>query len=145
MAEAKGNSLGTLGFIALAAFIAGRCSVDPASDPTRAQSEPSYLVAPAELADQSTEAVAEEAAAAGMLAAEEAGEAAAEATEAVTAEAPNEYPAPAYLAEPAEEPEEYVYWRNCSHARSAGAAPVRAGDPGYRAGLDRDGDGIGCE
>ena len=25
------------------------------------------------------------------------------------------------------------------------AAPVMAGDPGYRAGLDRDGDGVGCE
>ncbi|WP_430385549.1 excalibur calcium-binding domain-containing protein [Blastomonas fulva] len=144
MAEAKGNSLGTLGFIALAAFIAGRCSVDPARDPTRAQSEPSYLVAPAELADRSAEAVAEEAAA-GMLAAQEAGEAAAEATAAGTVETADAPPAPAYLAEPAEEPGEYVYWRNCSHARAAGAAPVRVGDAGYRAGLDRDGDGIGCE
>ena len=145
MAESKGNNLGTLGFIALAAFIAGRCSVDPANDPTRAQSEPSYLLAPTEDADQSAEAVAEEAAAAGMLAAQEAGEAAAEATAAASVAVTEEPPAPAYLAEPAAEPEEYVYWRNCSHARSAGAAPVRVDDPGYRAGLDRDGDGIGCE
>lgn len=145
MAEAKGNSLGTLGFIALAAFIAGRCSVDPASDPTRAQSEPSYLLAPAERADQSAKAVAEESADAGMLAAEQAGRAAAEATAVANVEAPEEPPAPVYLAEPAEEPQEYVYWRNCSHARAAGAAPVRVGDPSYRAGLDRDGDGIGCE
>ncbi len=36
-------------------------------------------------------------------------------------------------------------FRNCSHARAAGAAPVRAGDPGYGRHLDRDGDGIGCE
>lgn len=36
-------------------------------------------------------------------------------------------------------------YRNCSHARAAGAAPVRRGDPGYGAHLDRDGDGIGCE
>ena len=36
-------------------------------------------------------------------------------------------------------------FRNCSHARAAGAAPVRRGDPGYGAHLDRDGDGIGCE
>lgn len=34
---------------------------------------------------------------------------------------------------------------NCSEARAAGAAPVRRGDPGYGAHLDRDNDGIGCE
>lgn len=34
---------------------------------------------------------------------------------------------------------------NCAAARAAGAAPVRAGDPGYGRHLDRDGDGIGCE
>ena len=38
-----------------------------------------------------------------------------------------------------------VYYRNCSEARAAGAAPVRAGDPGYGRHLDRDGDGVGCE
>lgn len=36
-------------------------------------------------------------------------------------------------------------FRNCSHARASGAAPVHAGDPGYGPHLDRDGDGIGCE
>ncbi|MES2337103.1 MAG: excalibur calcium-binding domain-containing protein [Pseudomonadota bacterium] len=36
-------------------------------------------------------------------------------------------------------------FRNCSAARAAGAAPVRAGDAGYGRHLDRDGDGIGCE
>lgn len=34
---------------------------------------------------------------------------------------------------------------NCTEARAAGAAPVRIGEPGYGAHLDRDGDGIGCE
>ncbi|WP_229440703.1 excalibur calcium-binding domain-containing protein [Massilia sp. BSC265] len=34
---------------------------------------------------------------------------------------------------------------NCAEARAAGAAPVRIGEPGYGAHLDRDGDGIGCE
>jgi hypothetical protein len=34
---------------------------------------------------------------------------------------------------------------NCAQARAAGAAPVRAGDAGYRRHLDRDGDGVGCE
>lgn len=38
-----------------------------------------------------------------------------------------------------------TYFRNCSHARAEGAAPVRVGDPGYAPHLDRDGDGVGCE
>jgi hypothetical protein len=38
-----------------------------------------------------------------------------------------------------------TYYPNCSAARDAGAAPVRRGDPGYSARLDRDGDGVGCE
>ena len=38
-----------------------------------------------------------------------------------------------------------VYYKYCSHARAAGAAPIRRGQPGYGAHLDRDGDGIACE
>ncbi|MDF1506310.1 excalibur calcium-binding domain-containing protein, partial [Roseisolibacter sp. H3M3-2] len=38
-----------------------------------------------------------------------------------------------------------TYFANCSAARAAGAAPVRAGQPGYSRRLDRDGDGVGCE
>lgn len=38
-----------------------------------------------------------------------------------------------------------VFYRNCSEARAAGAAPVRRGDPGYGSHLDRDNDGSGCE
>lgn len=38
-----------------------------------------------------------------------------------------------------------VHYQNCDAARAAGAAPVRAGDPGYARHLDRDGDGVGCE
>ncbi|ADH62505.1 Excalibur domain protein [Allomeiothermus silvanus DSM 9946] len=38
-----------------------------------------------------------------------------------------------------------VYYRNCAEARTAGAAPLYRGQPGYRPGLDRDGDGIACE
>ena len=37
-----------------------------------------------------------------------------------------------------------VYYANCKEARNAGAAPLHSGDPGYRAGLDRDHDGIAC-
>jgi hypothetical protein len=38
-----------------------------------------------------------------------------------------------------------VYYENCDAARTAGAAPVHRGDPGYDDHLDRDGDGTGCE
>lgn len=38
-----------------------------------------------------------------------------------------------------------LYFSNCSAARSAGAAPLYAGQPGYRSALDRDGDGVACE
>jgi Excalibur calcium-binding domain/Protein of unknown function (DUF2510) len=38
-----------------------------------------------------------------------------------------------------------VYFNSCAEARAAGAAPLKRGDPGYRAGLDRDNDGIACE
>lgn len=49
-------------------------------------------------------------------------------------------PAPAKPAPPAD-----VYYKNCTAAREAGAAPVHRGDPGYAKHLDRDGDGVGCE
>lgn len=38
-----------------------------------------------------------------------------------------------------------VYYARCSEARAAGVAPIRAGQPGYRSGLDADGDGVACE
>ncbi|SKA92148.1 excalibur calcium-binding domain-containing protein [Sporosarcina newyorkensis] len=38
-----------------------------------------------------------------------------------------------------------AYYKNCTAARAAGAAPVYRGDPGYGKHLDRDGDGVGCE
>jgi hypothetical protein len=38
-----------------------------------------------------------------------------------------------------------VHFANCDAVRAAGLAPLHTGDPGYRAGLDRDGDGIACE
>ncbi|WP_106296752.1 excalibur calcium-binding domain-containing protein [Knoellia remsis] len=47
---------------------------------------------------------------------------------------------------PAPPPEENdVYYGSCAEARAAGAAPLYAGEPGYRAGLDRDKDGVACE
>lgn len=49
------------------------------------------------------------------------------------------------VAVPTAEPKADAYYENCDAARAAGAAPVRRGDPGYRSGLDRNGDGVGCE
>ena len=38
-----------------------------------------------------------------------------------------------------------AYYANCAAARAAGAAPLRAGQPGYREKMDGDGDGVACE
>jgi hypothetical protein len=38
-----------------------------------------------------------------------------------------------------------VYYASCAEAKRAGAAPLHRGEPGYRKGLDRDGDGVACE
>jgi hypothetical protein len=38
-----------------------------------------------------------------------------------------------------------VYYKNCDAARAAGAAPIYAGEPGYRLDLDRNKDGVACE
>lgn len=38
-----------------------------------------------------------------------------------------------------------AYFPNCAAARAAGATPLRLGQPGYRAALDGDGDGVACE
>jgi Tfp pilus assembly protein FimV len=59
-------------------------------------------------------------------------------------EAPVAAPAPPPAPAPAPAPAS-TYYENCTAARDAGAAPVRAGDPGYASHLDRDGDGVGCE
>lgn len=45
-----------------------------------------------------------------------------------------------------EEPQQTsVYYKNCTAARAAGAAPIYKGEPGYRPALDRDRDGVACE
>ena len=38
-----------------------------------------------------------------------------------------------------------VYYKNCTAARAAGAAPIRRGQAGYARHLDRDNDGLACE
>lgn len=66
--------------------------------------------------------------------------------------APETAPPPASLDPPAPPPvglppppSSSVYYADCGDARSAGAAPLYVGEPGYRSGLDRDGDGVACE
>lgn len=61
------------------------------------------------------------------------------------APAPVVAPAPVAPAHNEDDEDEHTYYANCREARAAGAAPLYAGDPGYRPGLDRDRDGIACE
>lgn len=42
-------------------------------------------------------------------------------------------------------PQEGDYWPGCNAARAAGTAPIYIGEPGYREGMDGDGDGVACE
>lgn len=42
-------------------------------------------------------------------------------------------------------PQSGDYWLGCDAARAAGTHPIYAGEPGYRSGMDGDGDGIACE
>jgi Excalibur calcium-binding domain len=53
--------------------------------------------------------------------------------------------AAAVAAEAVERTERSVYYRGCNEVRAAGRAPLYRGDPGYRDGMDGDGDGIACE
>ncbi|MFD6859860.1 DUF1524 domain-containing protein [Rhodococcus sp. NPDC060086] len=53
---------------------------------------------------------------------------------------PTAEPVPAVGADPGS-----VYYKNCSAARAAGAAPLYVGEPGYRPKMDGDGDGVACE
>lgn len=53
-------------------------------------------------------------------------------------------PAPAVPA-PAPAAPAAVYYANCTAAKAAGAAPIFAGQAGYRSALDRDSDGVACE
>lgn len=51
---------------------------------------------------------------------------------------PEPAPDPATVEEPVPAPAPDAYYANCAEARAAGAAPMAAGEPGYRSGLDRD-------
>jgi hypothetical protein len=54
-------------------------------------------------------------------------------------------PAPTTQAAPTPPPPAHAYYANCAAARAAGKAPLYRGQPGYRAALDRDDDGVACE
>ena len=43
------------------------------------------------------------------------------------------------------QPQAGDFWAGCDDARAAGSAPIFRGEPGYREGMDGDGDGIACE
>ncbi|WP_410619260.1 excalibur calcium-binding domain-containing protein [Amycolatopsis sp. cmx-8-4] len=63
-----------------------------------------------------------------------------------TKAAPKPPPAPVTTEDaPAPEQDSAAYYKNCTAAKAAGAAPLYRGEPGYRAALDRDGDGVACE
>ncbi|GAB3270350.1 hypothetical protein GCM10027449_05330 [Sinomonas notoginsengisoli] len=53
--------------------------------------------------------------------------------------------APAPAPAPAAPGSGSVYFASCADAKAAGAAPLYAGQPGYRLALDRDRDGVACE
>ena len=57
---------------------------------------------------------------------------------------PIEEPTPEPPAQPEPAPQQ-AYYSSCREAKAAGATPLYRGDPGYRSGLDRDGDGVACE
>ncbi|WP_189158754.1 excalibur calcium-binding domain-containing protein [Lentzea pudingi] len=54
-------------------------------------------------------------------------------------------PQPQPKPQPAPAPPPAAYYKNCTAAKAAGAAPLYRGQPGYGSHLDRDGDGVACE
>ncbi|QQU89070.1 excalibur calcium-binding domain-containing protein [Corynebacterium glucuronolyticum] len=55
-------------------------------------------------------------------------------------------PAPAPAPQPAPQPAPSDrYYSNCRDVWNTIGRPIHRNDPGYRPGLDRDGDGVGCE
>ena len=113
----RGNSnIGTIAIVALVAFAIGKLSDDDASKP-EFEDAPQALIGSAQTDQQLTWSYAD-----------------AEPVETTSHRFTSDEPQTAFGSRS---------FRNCSHARAAGAAPVRAGDPGYGSHLDRDGDGVG--
>jgi hypothetical protein len=100
-------------------------------------------------AQAAAEKAAAEKAAADQAAAEQAAAAQAAAAQAAAEQAARDAAArqavPAPAPAPAAPAPSSVYFGSCADAKAAGAAPLYSGQPGYRAGLDRDRDGVACE
>ncbi|WP_313816229.1 excalibur calcium-binding domain-containing protein [Citricoccus sp.] len=94
----------------------------------------------AQEAERKAAAEAAEQEAAEEAAAERAAAAEAEAAREAEQQAPRQVQSPSQNTAPTS-----AFYKNCDAVRAAGAAPIRAGQPGYSRKLDRDGDGIGCE
>ena len=56
---------------------------------------------------------------------------------------PTPTPTPTLIISPI--PTSVTYYKNCEEAKKAKTTPLYKGDPGYRLGLDDDGDGVACE
>ena len=137
-AQAAQGSTVKLGVKSLEKIAAEKAAADKAAaDKAAAEAAAAAKIA----ADQ---AAAEKAAAdqvAAQVAAQKAADAAAQ--QAAQQAAVKPAPAPAVQA-PAPAPAA-VYYANCAAAKAAGAAPLYRGQPGYRAGMDGDSDGVACE
>ncbi|MFG1838077.1 excalibur calcium-binding domain-containing protein [Micromonospora sp. NPDC049175] len=59
--------------------------------------------------------------------------------------APRTTAPPARKPPPTSGPSEAPYYENCAAVRAAGVDPLYPDDPGFRAELDRDGNGVACE
>jgi Excalibur calcium-binding domain len=133
MANKNQGGLGGYAAVALIAFMVGRATGDnPAPAPSATESSAAQLLPTVDAdSDNITEPVEDETAD--------------EQPQQAVVPAPRRYspPEPVNFAEPVGTT--HVYFSNCSAARAAGAAPVRAGNPGYAPHLDRDHDGVGCE
>ena len=134
---AKGSTV-HLGVTSLEKLAAEKAAAEKAAAEKAAAEQAAAAKAAAEKA--AADKAAADKAAADKAAADAAAAQAAKPAPAPAAPAPV-VPAPA----PAVPAPAAAYYANCAAAKAAGAAPVRAGMPGYGRHLDRDGDGIGCE
>lgn len=133
MSARKNADSRSIALIALIAFVAGRCSVDDRASPVIASdTQPQTFYEPPPTTDIERTGPPDQLPGVPTLTVDET------ASDDRTSDA-----APVAALET--QPDDNVYYRNCSAARAAGAAPVRAGDPGYAPHLDRDRDGVGCE
>lgn len=129
---------GTLVLVALAAFAFGRMTVDNEPAPAPPQS---LIAQPAAADEPDTALVATPIETTG-----DTPESTAQPVEPAIDTSPRSFIASSiYDDADVEADEPSVYYRNCSAARAAGAAPIHEGEPGYAYHLDRDHDGVACE